>query len=286
MEPSAEPWTDVSGKPVENTLRNDFGFEIHVAPDLMPLLKPLADFTPHPRNFRKHKLDAIAESMREHGVQSPLVVQRSTGYVCKGNGSYKAAVALGIEQYPVSVEDFDDERAWKYLLADNRASDLASYEGDLLVQELQKLVDSGDFQGTLWTPDDADDMLAEAGAVQHTQLGEFKGGYAETPEQAEARKAAAKQSGAKLREVPVTMSVEQHTRFMAALKVLQKAYGTKGTIATIIETVFRAAAELETSGKAAAGFLESAEQVFEGEVAKSTPEAEPEPTVEELTAKL
>jgi hypothetical protein len=272
------------------TVHSDFGIGFRVAPDLVPLLRPIGEFTPHPRNMRKHKLDLIAASLQAYGQQSPIVVQKSTGYICKGNGTYKTLVALGADRVAASVVDIDDETAWKYLLADNRTTDLSSYDADLLVQELEKLVDSGDFQGTLWTPDEAEDAIAEAGAVKVTAPFEFKGGYSETPESIAARAEKGKQSGTKLREVPVSMTAEEHTVFMAELKVLAKHFGTSGTIATIIEAVHRAYAGLpaaepkpakaEKPKKAKADkpvdLVEEATKVFEGDLA--------EPTEDELVA--
>lgn len=264
----------------------EMGFNFRVAEDLQPLIKPITDFTPHPRNFRRHKLDAIAESLNEFGQQSPIVVQRSTGYVCKGNGTYKALIALGATQIAASVEDFDDDTAFRYLVADNRASDLAEYERDKQLTELRTLAEGPGMQGTLMTIDDLDDLEAEYGAVQHTSLGEFKGGYADIPE-AEGRKAAPKASGAKLREVPVTMSVEQHKQFVKAINVLEREWGTKGAIATIIEAVFRSAASYTGSRADVAAapdedLVARAEETFGDEVAAS----EPEPSAEELAARV
>ena len=289
--PSATP-TDTTAmvqkpKPKGKAKATTMGFNFRVADELQPLIKPITDFMPHPRNFRKHKLDAIAESLNEFGQQSPIVVQRSTGYVCKGNGTYKALIALGATQIAASVEDFDDETAFRYLVADNRASDLAEYERDKQLTELRALADGPGMQGTLMSIDDLEDLEAEFGAVQHTQLGEFKGGYADIPE-AEGRKAAPKASGAKLREVPVTMSVDQHKQFIKAINVLEREWGTKGAIATIIEAVFRSAASYTGSraDEPAAGpdedLVARAEETFGDEVAASSPE----PSAEELAARV
>jgi DNA modification methylase len=87
---------------------------------------------PHPRNPRKGSLPGIAESIRVNGFYGAIVAQRSTGHILAGNHRYQAAVAEGITEIPVMWLDVDDERATKIMLADNRTSDLGTYDDELL----------------------------------------------------------------------------------------------------------------------------------------------------------
>ncbi len=225
---------------VANLRPMEMGYQVRVAPDLVPMVRPLGQFTVHPDNFRDHDLPAIAESLQDFGQQTPIVAQRSTGYICKGNGTFLALCSLGSESAAVSVEDFDDVTALKYLIADNKASDRSRYLRDRAVLALRKLED---LHGTLWDLDELEDLEAELGAVEVLDH-DFTGGYAEAPEGLAARADRAGQQGTKMREIPVVLGIEEHAAFMRRLALLRPVYGTTGHIATIVEAVRRAAEAL------------------------------------------
>jgi hypothetical protein len=213
------------------------------APDIkrLPLLD-VYDLRHHPRNIRKHNLDAIVESLRTYGQQSPIVVQKSTGFVCKGNGTLKAARdVLGWTHIYGSIEDFDDDTAVRYLLADNRASDLSQNDAAALGKLLRDLDgDAQGLQGSLFTIDDAEDIWADIGSVT-TVLAETDAAYVETPEQLAARIEAKRSDRAgTLKEVVLVLDGEQYQAFAVAVSRLSRAYGTKGVVATVVEAVRRA----------------------------------------------
>lgn len=93
----------------------------------------------HPANPRRGDLDAITESIQTNGWYGMLVAQRSTGYVLAGNHRLLAARRLGIPEVPVVWVDVDDERALRILLADNRTSDLGTYDDAELAELLKNL---------------------------------------------------------------------------------------------------------------------------------------------------
>lgn len=86
----------------------------------------------HPKNARRGNLDAIGESIEENGFYGAPIVQKSTGLVLVGNHRTKSAIEKGLKEIPVIVVDCDDETAEKIALADNRTSDLASYDNEVL----------------------------------------------------------------------------------------------------------------------------------------------------------
>lgn len=223
-----------------NVTPTELGFEVRVAPDLKAMVKPLEGFTTHPDNSRKHNLARIAKSLKDYGQQTALVAQRSTGYVVKGNGTMKALLLLGAKEAAISVEDFDDNTALRYLLDDNKTSDDSSYDARQLVTALNKLTDLGD---TLWDIDELETLEASLGDVKELDP-EFKGGYAESEETTEARREAASQPGEKMREIPVVLSIAEHAVFMQNLFILKRAFGTTGHVATIVEAVRRMAVQL------------------------------------------
>lgn len=214
-----------------------------IAPDLQRLDKiSVWDLKHHPRNVRKHDLAAIEHGLRSYGQQTPLVVQRSTGYVCKGNGTLTVARdIIGWDHVAVSVEDFDDDTALRYLLDDNRASDRSDYDKVRLGALLKEMDASGGLQSTLWDIDSAETIWAEIGDLTISNPDEFKGDYAETVEEFEARAAKKAENKGGLREIVLALQPEDYEAATMAISKLSRAYGTKGVVQTVLEALRRAA---------------------------------------------
>lgn len=94
---------------------------------------------PHPANPRRGDVNAVRASMEAHGFYGAVVVQRATGHILAGNHRYYAAVEAGMDAIPAFFLDVDDEQAMRILLADNRTSDLGTYDFDALAQLLDHL---------------------------------------------------------------------------------------------------------------------------------------------------
>lgn len=109
---------------------------------LAALLVPLARLREDPQNVRVHdarNVQAIAASLARFGQQKPIVVLRD-GRVIAGNGTLRVALALGWTE--IAAVEFDSEeeaRARAYAIADNRASELASWEVPALADALDAL---------------------------------------------------------------------------------------------------------------------------------------------------
>lgn len=129
-----------------------------IAPRLKPFARPVAGLTYHPQNPRSGDVDAIADSLKRFGQVKPIVVQQSTGYVIAGNHVLRAARALGWKQVAVVEVDCDDATATAYLLADNRMSDLGTFDRALLGDLLSRLAV---LDGTGYTQDDIDALMGE-----------------------------------------------------------------------------------------------------------------------------
>lgn len=213
-----------------------------IAPEIQNLVRPINAAVPHPDNIRRHNLAAIARSLEAHGQRTPIVVQESTGFIVKGNGTWEAALKMGWTELAMIWQELPDDQALAYLYADNRASDKATYDRDKTIKGLQKMAAGPGLFDTLWELDELEDLIAEADAVPTTPVAEFKGGYAESGEEQEARVQQASKPGQKMKEIPVVLTLADHQKFVEQIKELQKAYGTKGVIATIVESVNRAAA--------------------------------------------
>lgn len=117
------------------------------------------ELQPHPDNPRKGNVDAIAESIRVNGFYGAIVAQQSTGYILVGNHRWQAAQAVGLKKVPVIYVDVDDTQARKILLADNKTADISVYDDTALAAILSDL--SEQLDGTGWTNDELDDLLAK-----------------------------------------------------------------------------------------------------------------------------
>lgn len=124
-------------------------------------ISPISSLKLHPRNPRRGRVEAIAESIEHNGFYGAVVAQRSTGHVLAGNHRLKAARKLGLDTLPVLWLDVDDARALKILLADNRTSDLGDYDSDALATMLSSLAAEGDLLGTGYDAGALDELLAE-----------------------------------------------------------------------------------------------------------------------------
>jgi hypothetical protein len=139
--------------------------------------------TPHPRNVREGDIGAISESLKANGQYKPIVYQPSTGHILAGNHTWKAAKALGWKTIGATAFDCTDEQALRILIADNRASDLATYNDKELFDVLQELADSVEgLQGTLYDGDELDDLAyrlqgSQGFVAEGLTLGELKDNY-------------------------------------------------------------------------------------------------------------
>ncbi|MGW1799182.1 ParB/RepB/Spo0J family partition protein [Streptomyces sp. NPDC001984] len=113
---------------------------------LLPLAVPVDDLTGYHRNPRTGDVDAIAESLRVNGQYKAIVVNRGThtgrpGEILAGNHTWAAAKQLGWEQIAATWVDVGDEDAARIVVVDNRTSDLAGYDSELLADILDELPD-------------------------------------------------------------------------------------------------------------------------------------------------
>lgn len=112
----------------------------NIAPDLAPLTKPIDTFEHLPGNPRRGAVEAIAKSLTRFGQRKPIVANRD-GTVIAGNHTLRAARELGWTHIAaVTVED-DQSTAAAFALADNRTSDLGTYDDEALALLLQQVAD-------------------------------------------------------------------------------------------------------------------------------------------------
>lgn len=102
---------------------------------------PLDKLVPFPGNARRGDVDAIANSLQVHGQYKPIVVNARDMKVLAGNHTVQAAEQLGLRKLKVFFVDVDDDQALQINLIDNRTNDLAAYDTEALVAQLQALPD-------------------------------------------------------------------------------------------------------------------------------------------------
>lgn len=104
------------------------------------------DLAPYARNAKKHPPEQVAQiaaSMREFGFTIPVLVAED-GTIVAGHGRVLAAKEIGLESVPVIVaRGWSDEQRRAYTLADNKLSENAEWDEELLKIELGDLTASG-----------------------------------------------------------------------------------------------------------------------------------------------
>jgi ParB-like chromosome segregation protein Spo0J len=102
----------------------------------------IADLSQDPANARKHperNLAAITASLRRFGQQTPIVIDKSN-VVRKGNGTLQAAIAMGWDSIDCIRTELTSSDAIAYAIADNRTSELAEWDEDVLAAQLNGLL--------------------------------------------------------------------------------------------------------------------------------------------------
>ena len=123
---------------------------------LRPLLVPIGQLRPHPRNPRRSDDGEIAKSLRRFGQQRP-VLALPDGTLVAGHGTWRAAGAEGWQEIAAVRSDLTDQEVEAYLLADNRLSDLGLYDDEALAELLGSLPD---LDGTGNGAEDLEQLLA------------------------------------------------------------------------------------------------------------------------------
>lgn len=103
------------------------------------------EIRPYTKNAKKHpkkQIQQIADSIREFGMNQPIVVDKS-GVIIVGHGRFEALKLLGweVKEEWVKVVDLDEERAKAYRLADNKLNE-SDWDMGLVIEELKGLTDS------------------------------------------------------------------------------------------------------------------------------------------------
>ena len=106
------------------------------------------DLKPYVNNPRLNDdaVEYVANSIKQFGFKVPMVIDKDNVIVA-GHTRYKASLELGLKEVPCIVaDDLTDEQIKAFRLADNKVSEKAEWNIELLDEELNDLdIDMSEF---------------------------------------------------------------------------------------------------------------------------------------------
>ena len=102
-------------------------------------IKELKEYTNNPRN-NEEAVGPVAESIKEFGFKVPIIIDKDNVIVA-GHTRYKAAKKLKLKTVPcIIADDLNEEQIRAFRLADNKVSEIATWDLDLLDVELDNIL--------------------------------------------------------------------------------------------------------------------------------------------------
>ena len=142
----------------------------------------ISSIKPYWRNPRRntHVVEGVAESIKKFGYSVPIVVDRNM-VILKGHTTYRALTKLGHTEIKVVVADLSESKARQFRIADNKTSEWAEWNPELLKSELAAVesIAKGFFEDEEWAKI-MDVSTLEDGLEQPEKPDE--GGYVYVPE--------------------------------------------------------------------------------------------------------
>lgn len=103
-------------------------------------INDLIPYINNPR-YNDDAVDAVVQSIDKFGFKVPIIVDRNNEIVA-GHTRLKAAQKLGLEEVPTIIaDDLDENQVRAFRLADNKVSELATWNTELLEKELLNVDD-------------------------------------------------------------------------------------------------------------------------------------------------
>lgn len=101
---------------------------------------------PYENNAKIHddfQVEKLCESIKEFGFLNPCIIDEDYNVIA-GHGRIEAVKKLGWEKVPcLFVEGLTEQQRKAYILADNKLSELAEWDIDLVSDELNELLKNG-----------------------------------------------------------------------------------------------------------------------------------------------
>ena len=110
---------------------------------------PINQIKPYKKNarFNENAIPKVAESIKQFGFRNPIIVDKNMSVIA-GHTRLASAKLLGLEKVPcIIADDLTPKQVKAFRLVDNRTSEFASWNYDLLQSELETLdIDLSDFE--------------------------------------------------------------------------------------------------------------------------------------------
>ena len=150
-------------------------------------LEDITKVIENPKNPNKHsdaQINMLAKIIEFQGWRIPIVVSNRSGFIVRGHGRLMSAQKLGLNQVPVSYQDYESEaQEWADLVADNRIAELAEMDRSELKDIIEQL-DTGeiDLDLTGFDQDSIEELMSEFFEPEEGLTGDD-----EIPEEVESR---------------------------------------------------------------------------------------------------
>ena len=112
------------------------------------VVKKLGELIPYEYNPRRNSeaVEYVANSIKEFGFKVPIIIDKNNVIVA-GHTRWLAGQSLGLEEVPcIIADDLSEEQIKAFRLADNKVSEIAGWDFDLLAEELADIdLDMTDF---------------------------------------------------------------------------------------------------------------------------------------------
>ena len=113
------------------------------------IYRDINELHPYEKNprFNDNAVELVKNSIEEFGFKNPIIIDKDD-VIIAGHTRLKAAKELNIKEVPVIVaDDLSEEQVKAFRLADNKVSEIAEWDFDLLDEELDDIfnIDMTDF---------------------------------------------------------------------------------------------------------------------------------------------
>ena len=131
------------------------------------------------RNSRKHspeQIEQLAAIIKEFGWRVPILVDFKTSRIIAGHGRVLAARKLGMDSVPcLDGSDMSEAQQRAYTIAENRISELSSWDESILSMELADLKAIGfDVKLTGFEDDDLAKVAVKTSGVEQVEVSELQ----------------------------------------------------------------------------------------------------------------
>ena len=105
--------------------------------------KNISELQPYKNNPRNNNeaVEYVANSIKEFGFKVPIIIDKNNEIIA-GHTRLEASKKLGLKEVPcIIADDLTEEQVKAFRLADNKVSEIAEWDFDLLEKELKDIAD-------------------------------------------------------------------------------------------------------------------------------------------------